>query len=154
MRRMRIGTTATFIAIAAFDLALMRELHTFFFLGFFIPLVAVAFVSLNLVLVQFFVLRKPLGVYHLGFIGAGLLYGLVTLRPRTRILETIIAWYRSLTGDTTFWWLNASNRTMYAELGLTVILGLVFCLAGGTLAAYVRARLRSRLRVESVTTRL
>ncbi len=150
MRRMRIGTAAMIIAIAAADLALMRELPTEFFL---LPFVAILFFSLNLVFVQFLALRRPLGAFHLGFLGTGFLYGFATLGLKTRILETLIAWYRLSTGDTTIWRFNGSDQIMFAEQRLILVLGFLTCLAGGVLATHGRARLRSRLRVEPVTTR-
>jgi hypothetical protein len=146
---MRIGTVAVLIAVAALDLALMREMPPLFLL---VPFIAYLFVSLNLVLVRFFALRRPLGPFHLGFIGAGFLYSLVTFGLRTRILETLIAWYRLLTGDTTIWRFNSSNQVLWAERGLILVLGFLSCLAGGILTSYGRARLQSRLRLEPVTT--
>jgi hypothetical protein len=151
MRRMRIATVAMLIAVAALDLTLVREMPNQFL---FLPWIAILIVSLNLVFVQFLVIRKPLGAFHLGFIGAGFLYGFVTLGLRTRILATLIARYRLLTGDTTIWWFDGNNKLMFAEQGMILSLGLLSCLVGGVLASYGRARLWSRSRVEPVTSRL
>ena len=139
------------IVVAALDFTLVREIPNLFL---FVPLIAILIMSLNLVAVQFLALRKPLGAFHLGFIGAGLLYGLLTLGLRTRILATLIARYRLLTGDTTIWWFDGNNQLMFAEQGMNLVLGLLSCLAGGVLASYGSARYRSRSRVETVTSRL
>ena len=150
MRRMRIGTAVALVAIAALDLTLVRGLPALFF---FIPFIAIMFVLPNLVLVQILGLRKPLGTFHLGFIGAGFLYGAATFGLRTRILENLIAWYRWFTGDTTIWRFNSGAQILIAEQALVSLLGLLACLAGGALASYTRARLRSSRRVEPVTLR-
>ena len=120
MRRMRIGTAAVLVALAALDLTLMRGLPTPFFL---VPFIAIMFVSLNLVLVQFLVLRKSLSTFHLAFIGTGFLYVAVTFSLRTRILENVITWYRSLTGDTTIWRFNSSTQDPHRRTNVNHFLG-------------------------------
>jgi hypothetical protein len=150
VRRMRIETLAMLIVVAAADFTLVREHPNLFLL---VPSIAILIIWLNLVAVQFLALRKPLGAFHLGFIGAGLLYGLLTLGPKPRVLATLIARYRQLTGDMTTWWFGGNNQLMFAEW-MILALGLLTCLAGGVLASYVSARYRSRSRAEPVTSRL
>jgi len=146
MGQIRIRTAVMLIAVVALDFTLLREMPTVFL---FVPMVAILIVSLNLVGLQFLALRGPLTAFHLGFLGAGFLFSLMTLSARPRILETFLTWYRHLTGDTSIWWYDGNNQLMVAEQGLNITLGLLSCLTGGFLAAYSVARLRSRSRVES-----
>ncbi|MDR3620570.1 MAG: hypothetical protein P4L85_14560 [Paludisphaera borealis] len=138
MTRMNIGTAAILIGIVAIDLTILRALPSPFLL---VPIFAIQLASLNLVLVQVVALRRPLGPFHLGFVGGGLLYGFSTLGLRTQILARLIDAYRMLTGDETIWRFNSGNQIVFAEQGLMLAMGLLACLASGALASYLEERL-------------
>ena len=141
MQQMRIRTATILVAIVAVDFALLREMPAPFLL---VPFIAVTFVSFNLVLVQVLALRRPLGAFHLGFLGVGLLYVILSLNLRTAMLQALIDRYRSWTGDSTTWRFNSGNQIMFAEQGLILGLGLLACLAGGALVKYGKHLVWSR----------
>jgi hypothetical protein len=148
---MNIVTAAILIVIVAFDLAFLRALPSLeFFL--FVPLSGIVFASLNFVLVQSLALRRPLGAFHLGFVGGGVLYSIATIGLRTRIIAGLIDLYRRLTDDATAWRFVREDQILYAEQALMLGLGLLACLATGALASYAGRRLRTRRQANPVAT--
>jgi hypothetical protein len=145
VKGLRIGTVASLIVVAALDLAFIRALPTPFLL---VPFIAVLFAALNLVLVQILVVRRPLGPYAMGFVAAGLLYGIATIGLRSRVLATLIDWYKVFSGDETTWRFNSGNSILLAEQVVLIVLGLLACLAGGALVSLAADRLRPRRRVD------
>jgi hypothetical protein len=143
MKTIRISTAANLVALIAIDLAFVRMLPVQFFL---VPLIIILFASLNLVLSRVLVLRKPLGLFHLGFIGTGLLYGMTTIGLRSHILAMLIDRYRMLTGDATTWRFNSGNQILFTEQILLIALASLACVAGGVLASFAGTRMRSRVR--------
>jgi hypothetical protein len=151
MKRMNIGTAAILIVIVAFNLAYLRALPSLdFFL--FVPLPGILLASLNLVLVQSLALRRPLGAFHLGFVGGGVLYSIATIGGRTRVIAGLIDLYRWLTDDGTAWRFVSEDQALYAEQALMLALGLLVCLASGVLASYAGHRLRARRQADPVAT--
>jgi hypothetical protein len=144
---MNIGTAGILIVIVALDLTLLRALPSRFLL---VPILAILLASLNLVLVQVLALRRPLGLFHMGFVAGGLAYGFATLGMRTRIIAGLIDLYRLASGDEATWRFNSSNQILYAEQALMLALGLLACLASGALASYAARRLRARGRANPV----
>jgi len=144
---MNLGTAAILIVIVALDLTLLRALPAPFLL---VPIFGILVASLNLVLVQSLALRRPLGLFHLGFVFGGLVYGITTLGMRTRIIAGLIDVYRLMTGDAATWRFNSGNQILFAEQGLMLVLGLLACLASGALASYAGRRLRARSRANPV----
>ena len=151
MRRINIGTAAILIVIVALNLAFLRALPSLeFFL--FVPLSGIVVASLNLVLVQCLALRRPLGAFHFGFVGGGVLYSIATIGLRTRIIAGLIDLYRLVSGDEATWKFNSGNQILYAEQALMLVLGLLACLVSGAIASYAGRRLRARRQANPVAT--
>jgi hypothetical protein len=126
--------------VAAINLALFRGVTQLLT----IPAIVVFLVLLDVALLRLLFWRRPLRPQEYGFIATGIVVAMVTLpfNNEPRILQTVLDFYREVTGDMRVFRFNNAESFIYAERAVLCGVILAVAMSGGALSGWGFRRLK------------